>query len=61
MMSAYFAMRIRTKYEDEGLQSAQTYYNQVFSITTYQQFQADTDAILIADGYGEVIPSPAEQ
>lgn len=56
MMSAYFAMRIKTKYDESGLQVAQAYYNQVFAISTYKQFQADTDAILVADGYGDVLP-----
>jgi hypothetical protein len=55
-LSAYFAMRVETKYENEGIESAQAYYNQVFAIEKYQQFQADTDAILIADGYGDVLP-----
>jgi hypothetical protein len=55
-MSAYFAMRIMKKYDESGIDAAQTYYNQMFSISTYKQFQEETDAILIAEGYGEVIP-----
>ena len=55
-MEAYFAMRTETKYNDSGIAVAQAYYNQVFSIPLYQQFQAGTNAILIADGYGNVIP-----
>ncbi len=57
-MAVYFAMRIKAKYDDPtmGKEVAQTYYNQVFAIVLYQQFQADTNAILVADGYGDVIP-----
>jgi len=55
-MAAYFAMRIEAKYNDNSIEVAQAYYNQVFAITLYQQFQADTNAILIVDGYGDVIP-----
>jgi hypothetical protein len=57
MMAAYFALRIKQKYDSLGLQAAQAYYNQVFTIQTYQQFQAETDAILVAEGLGDVIPA----
>jgi len=55
-MAAYFAMRTITKYNESGLVAAQTYYNQIFAIPLYQTYQADTNAILIVDGYGDVIP-----
>jgi|GEM_PF-6599627 len=55
-MAAYFAMRIKTKYDDSGILVAQAYYNQMFAITLYKQFQDDTNAILIIEGYGDVIP-----
>ena len=55
-MSGYFAMRIKTKYDENGIDVARAFYVQVFAIVLYQQFQADTDAILILDGYGDVIP-----
>lgn len=56
-MPAYFAMRIETKYKEEGIESAKTYYNQMFSIELYKQFQEDTNTILITGGYGDVIPA----
>jgi hypothetical protein len=56
-MEAYFAMRTEDKYKAGGLVSAQAYYNQVFSMPIYQPFQAGTNAILVADGYGDVIPA----
>ena len=55
-MAGYFAMRIKTKYDEDGIDVARAFYVQVFAIALYQQFQADTDAILILDGYGDVIP-----
>lgn len=55
-MAAYFAMRIKDKYNEEGIEAAHAYYNQVFSIAKYQQFQAETDTILINDGYEHLIP-----
>ena len=55
-MAAYFAMRIKTKYDENGIDVARAFYVQVFAIVLYQQFKADTDAILILDGYGDVIP-----
>lgn len=55
-MAGYFAMRIKTKYDESGIEVARAFYVQVFAIVLYQQFQADTDAILILDGYGDVIP-----
>ena len=45
-MAVYFAMRIETNNLD---------YLTVFSMVVYQQFQADTDAILVADGFGNLI------
>ncbi|MDO7787110.1 hypothetical protein [Desulforamulus aquiferis] len=56
-MAAYFAMRIETKYKNEGVLSAQNYYNSVFVMEKYKPFQADTDLILVAEGYGDVIPA----
>lgn len=55
-MSPYFAMRVRDKYKEGGLTAAKAYYNQMFSIQLYKQFQDDTDAILILDGYADVLP-----
>lgn len=54
-MPAYFAMRVEIKYNENGFEVAKTYYDQVFSIQTYLKFKADTDAILIVDGYGDVV------
>lgn len=56
-MSAYFAMRVKDKYEEGGIELAHAYYNQFFSIELYKQFQEGTDAILIADGLGYLIPT----
>ena len=58
-MSVYFALRIKTKYDEEGIDVARTYYTQVFLIELYKQFKTDTDAILVADGYGDVIHKSA--
>jgi len=57
-MSAYFAMRTEDRYDnpEQGIEVAKTYYNQVFAIKLYQQFQAETNSILVVDGYGDVIP-----
>ena len=55
-MPAYFAMRVEDRYKESGIEVARAFYVQVFAIVLYQQFQADTDAILILDGYGDVIP-----
>lgn len=54
-MAAYFAMRIMTKKDNESVAAAQAYYLQVFSISLYTQFKDATDAILVADGYGDCI------
>lgn len=45
-MAAYLAYRI-------GL--GKLSYKQVFSIKLYQQFQEEVDAILVADGHGDLI------
>jgi hypothetical protein len=54
-MAVYFALRVKERRDNESLESAQTYYRQVFSIAKYQQFKEDTDAILVADGYADCI------
>ncbi|MCX7924122.1 MAG: hypothetical protein N3B21_19250 [Clostridia bacterium] len=54
-MGAYFAMRVMTKKDTDGLEAAQAYYRQVFSIATYKPYKEATDAILVADGYGDCI------
>lgn len=62
-MAAYFAMRCMDKEAEkgvgtpEGIQAAKDYYNAVFAIQAYQQFQADTDAILAAEGKAYLIPT----
>ncbi|WP_019849837.1 hypothetical protein [Desulfitobacterium sp. PCE1] len=58
-MVVYFADRIKTKYTTQGIEAAKTYYNQIFSFPIYQPYKADTDAILIADRYGDVISDVA--
>ncbi len=45
-MAAYLAMRIEAGKLD---------YKTVFSMAVYKQFQADVDAILIADGRQDLI------
>lgn len=56
-MSGYIAMRTMTRYDEEGIDSAKSYYNQIFSIALYKQFKDETDAILVAEGYGDVTVS----
>lgn len=46
MMPVYFAMRIK---------AGKLSYAAVFSVPAYQVFQADVDAILIADGFENLI------
>lgn len=53
-MAAYFAMRIMKQPTE---QAAHEYYNKVFAVEAYKAFQADTDAILIADSRGNLIPT----
>lgn len=45
-MAAYFAMKII-----EGMS-----YQTIFRVPVYRQFQAQTDAILTLEGYGDLIP-----
>lgn len=56
-MAAYFAMRVENIAAQSGDDAARAYYTQVFSIDKYKPFQTDTDAILIADGHGNLIPT----
>lgn len=54
-MAMYLAMRVKRKYDLEGEESARNYYSLFFSKVYLQEFQEDTDMILIADGYENCI------